>query len=139
MKPWILIPFVVAAVAAGAGQPSSPSAEGLKFLEPAFYDATAKTLESGPARFQIELKREMPTPGWRLNVDSVEVDEKSGRIVVRATEQPPEGMAAQVITPTPLTILLEPLARRIYTLEIRLRRGATGEYSPAQVMVLSAF
>jgi len=40
---------------------------------------------------------------------------------------------------TPLTILLEPLARRVYILEIRLRRGPAGEYRPAHAMVLSAF
>ena len=139
MKAWTLIPFVVAAAASMAGQPGPSAARGLKLLEPAFQTASARTHESVPARFEIVLEREMPTPGWVLNVDGVEVDEAAGRIVVRASEHPPGGMAAQVITSTPLTISLEPLARGIYTLEVRLRRGHGGEYTPAHAMVLSAF
>lgn len=142
MKAWILIPFVfalAASVTSVAGQPGAPEARGLKLLEPAFQTATARTLESAPARFEIVLEREMPTPGWVLNIDGVEVDEAAGRIVVRASEHPPEGVAAQVLTPTTLTIPLERLARGIYTLEIRLRRGHGVEYTPAHAMVLSAF
>jgi hypothetical protein len=139
MKSWLSIPclaaMTVAAVSVSVAA-DPPTAVRLTLPEPAFYGATAETDGEG---FRVALKRDMATPGFKLEVDGVQIDGKTSRIVVRVTERPPAGMAAQVITPTAVTIPLGRLTRGSYILEIQMRRGNSGEYGPAHALVLSAF
>jgi len=123
------------AVAVGNG---NEYAKRAVLLEPAFDDPQLVVLESMPPQFELSLKRDMPTPGWSIEVDSIEIDEKSGRIEAKVTEIRPEGMVAQVITPTRLRLSLGKLLPGSYFVEIRLRRGGTGSYMPAQAFVLVA-
>jgi hypothetical protein len=139
MKWWLSIPclaaMTVAAVIVSVAA-DSPTAVRLTIPEPAFYAATAETDGEG---FRISLKRDMSTPGFKLEVNGVQIDDEASRIVVRVTEHPPAGMAAQVMTPTSLAIPLGRLTRGSYIMEIQLRRGNGGEYRPAHAMVLGAF
>jgi hypothetical protein len=80
----------------------------------------------------------MPTPGFVLTVDSVEVDAATKRIVARITEVAPTGVSAQVITPTECQLPLGALASGRYVLELWTRRGSSGEHRLAQALVLAA-
>ena len=110
----------------------------MQIPEPAFQRPVVEVLESHPVQFVIVFDREMPTPGWTSTVDSVDVDRKTGRIVVKITDQAPEGMVAQVITPTKLRIKVGSLPNGRFVLELRARRGEDGDYRPAHALVVVA-
>lgn len=118
----------------GAG---STSATKLTFREPAFHDPQVQVATSMPPQFDLLLTRDMPTPGWALDVDDVAVDTKAGRILVRITEVAPEGIRTQVITPTPCRVPLGRLEPGVFALELWLRRG-DGPHVLAQVLVVRA-
>lgn len=144
MKPWFWFSISFVAIAswvsiAAAGAPDAPPATRLVVPEPAFYGATTTAAGTDVSRFRVVFKRDMPTPGYRFEVDGVEVDTVAGRIEVRVTEVAPDGMVAQVITPAELAIQLGPLDVRTYVLEIRLRRRGESDYRLSHATVLSAF
>ena len=113
-----------------------PSASALEIPEPSFRRPVVNVLESHPVRFVLVFEQQMPTPGWRTEVDSVEVDE--GRIVVKITAKPPEGIVAQVITPAQLRVPLGSLKQGRYVLELRIRRDEAQAYQIAHVLVVVA-
>jgi hypothetical protein len=138
MKTRLPITVLIACAAAVVVQAETPPASTLSMAEPAFRNAEVSVLEGASGKFEIVLEREMPTPGWTFTVDALEPDERSRRIVVRVTENRPEGMVAQVITPARLYLPLGPLAKGRHVLEIRLRRGGAGEHRLVQAFVLVA-
>ena len=94
--------------------------------DPAFRDVRIVPAKSMPPQFRVTLTRDMPTPGWKFEVDEVKVDAESGRIVARITEHAPGGIVSQVIKPTRLDVELGILPRGTYLLELWARRGADG-------------
>ena len=137
---WILVIALMAAPLlgwAGGSGAGSPSATKLTFREPAFHDPQVQVATSMPPQFEVVLTRDMPTPGWTLDVDEVAVDAKAGRILVRITEVAPGGIRTQVITPTPCHVPLGRLEPGVFSLELWLRRG-DGPHVLAQVLVVRA-
>jgi len=135
---WTVSLGVVALAWAGAPGPGAPHATSLSIVEPSFFDPQVLATSSMPPRFEIVLAREMPTTGWDLSVDSVDIDEDSGRIVARITEIAPTGMSAQVITSTSCRVPLGTPARGVYSLELWVRRGVGRPHVLAQAMVVRA-
>ena len=97
-----------------------------------------RTLRSEPPKFVFEIVREMPTPGWRFEIDTVDFDEANRRIVAKVTEVRPDGMAAQVITDTRLRIPLGSIARGRWFLEVWSRRTSQRGHAPAHAFLLIA-
>ncbi len=130
----------VLSISACSREPAAgpPAATRLVPAEPSYRWAEARVLESLPPQLVVELKAEMPTPGWSLTVDSVEVDPNAGRIVLRITEAGPSGIVAQVITPTRVQANLGSVPVGRYCLEVWTRRAAQGSYSLAQSLALAA-
>jgi hypothetical protein len=93
---------------------------------------------SQPPEFSLTLTREMPTPGWELRIDSVDVEAATRRIVVKITERGPQGMVAQVITPTDVEIPLGRLAPGGYFVEFWGRRDPGRAHEPAHAVVIRA-
>lgn len=103
-----------------------------------FGEPRIQLLESRPPQFDLVFRREMPTPGFTLHVDSIERVDDRGRIVARVTEVAPKGMVAQVITPTELRLSLGSVPQGRWVLEIHTRRGDNGVYLLADALVLVA-
>ncbi len=80
----------------------------------------------------------MPTPGWRFEVDSIELDEKAQQIVARVTEIRPTGMLAQVITTTHLVLPLGSIRPGRYVLVVWVRRDTGKPYRLAEALILAA-
>lgn len=133
---WTLSLGIVALAWAGAPGPGTPQATSLSIVEPSFHDPRVLVGESAPPQFEVVFVREMPSTGWDLTVDAVDVDEDAGRIVAKITEIAPTGMSAQVITPTTCRVPLENLHRGVYSLELWLRRGAGRPHVLTQALVL---
>ena len=91
-----------------------------------------------PPTFTLVLVREMPTPGFTWRVDALDVDARSQRITARLTEIAPQGIVAQVITPTRFELPLHGLAVGSYFVELWTRRDASREHRPAHAIVLEA-
>ena len=120
------------------GEATDRGAMRLTVPDGPFRDAQVVMAKSMPPQFQVNLTRDMPTPGWKFEVDSVEIDGKSGRIVARVTEHAPGGVVSQVIKPTRLSLNLGVLSRGDYLLELWVRRGAGSDYRRLQAIVLVA-
>lgn len=137
--PVVLMPIALACAASGAGgDPPRTMAMVLSIAEPAFGEPKVMMAKSMPPQFTVVLEREMPTPGWSFTVDSIETDEQARRIVANLSEIGPEGITAQVITRTSCHIPLGSIDKGRYLLEIRLRRGSSGEHRLAQALVVDA-
>jgi hypothetical protein len=121
-----------------SGGASDGPARALEMPEPAFQRPVVNVLESHPVQFVLVFEQTMPTPGWTSTVDSVDVDGEAGRIVVRITQKAPEGIVAQVITPTKLRVPLGSLPRGRYVLELRTRRDEASGFQPVHALVVSA-
>ncbi|HXV76352.1 MAG TPA: protease complex subunit PrcB family protein [Candidatus Polarisedimenticolaceae bacterium] len=100
--------------------------------------ASVVTGEAAPVEFTLSIAREMPTPGWRLEVDAVEIDAGAHRIAVRVTERGPAGIVAQVITETPFEIPLGPIEPGSYFVEIWARPSSEVAHQPAHALVVRA-
>ena len=138
MMRWMFAIALVATPLLGWGGGSgSPGATRLTFPEPAFHDPQVQRATSMPPQFEVVLTRDMPTPGWTLDVDEVAVDAGTGRIRVRITEVAPGGVRTQVITPTPCRVVLGRLEPGVFSLELWLRRG-DGPHVLAQALVMRA-
>ena len=128
--------FVVAL--AGEPGPTLTPATSLTLVEPAFRSGEVLVATSMPPQFDLMLERDMPSTGWALQVDAVDVDTEAKRIVARISEIAPTGAAAQVITATPCRLPLGKLDRGVYVVEFRLRRGSAGGYGLVQAMAVRA-
>jgi hypothetical protein len=94
--------------------------------------------ESGPTRFTLVVKREMPTPGWTFQIDTVEVDADSQRVTVKLTEAAPVGMVAQVLTPARIEIPLGTIEPGAYFVELWTRREAGKPHGPSHALLMIA-
>ena len=92
--------------------------------------------EGDASKFVLHYTRQMPTPGWRFQLDDLRFEED--RIVIELTDMRPEGMVAQVISKGTAKVPLGTLERGRYVVEIRTRRGAEAPYGPAFAGVLIA-
>jgi hypothetical protein len=136
MPRFIAIALLGASGLTCAGQPGPATA--LSIREPAFSAPQVRVAASMPPQFEIELVREMPTPGWSFSVDSVDVDEQAGRITARITEVAPTTPTAQVIASKKCRVPLGKLAPGVYALELWLRRGTAHPHVLTQVLVVRA-
>jgi len=132
----LLLAAVLTAAVAVAGQ--NQRATSMNVREAKFYAPEIVMLKTMPPQFELALGRDMPTPGWKFVVDAVDIDEAAGRITVRVTEHRPEGMVAQVITPSKLNVSLGTLAPGHYVLEIWSRRSTSAKHTPIQAFILDA-
>ena len=133
-----LLWLAVLTLPAWSGGPPHGKAMRLIVREPAFGGARVSMAKSNPPRFRLHLEREMPTPGWKITIDGIDVDGETHRIVVRVTEEGPAGMVAQVLTPTSLELELGVLEPGNYILELWSRGDPAVEHLPAQAFVLRA-
>jgi hypothetical protein len=141
MRPSLCLVLAGSSLACAAmviGAQGGGTAAALRFLEEPFGNPEVVAEGTAPARFTVSLEREMPTPGWGCQVDAVETDAATGRIVVEVSEIEPTGIVTQVITKTRCRIALGTLAPGRYVLEIRGRRGTTARHEPIQAFVLDA-
>jgi hypothetical protein len=134
-----------AALAAAAGcavasteMPAADAATRLVVRDGEFKNVEIVAEKSLPPKFTVVLDRDMPTPGWRFEIDGIEVLHEEGRIVARVSEIGPTGITSQVITETKLRLELGVLRSGTYSLEIRLRKGTAGPYRLAGAIVLVA-
>ena len=116
----------------------TPRARGLIVREARYTEPEVAVLKSLPPQFEVTLLGEMPTPGFTLEVNSVEVDESSARIRALVTERAPEGVTSQVLTRTKLRLPLGTLAPGTYILELWLRRDPTKPHTLHQALLLTA-
>ena len=130
--------LAVGCAAAGAGSTDRPYARSLMIPESALERPEIVLSKTNPPGFHLSFKRNMPTPGWKIEVDAIDVDEKTRKIVARLTEVRPEGMAAQVITPTRFAIELGQLRSGRWLLEVWVRRSEKGKHQLQQALVLNA-
>ena len=136
MRWFVGLSILVALTLTSAGGPGSATA--LSIAEPAFRDPQVIVATSMPPQFEIVFVRDMPSAGWDFSVDSVEVDEESGRITAKVSEIPPGGPTAQMISATKCRLPLGKLARGVYSLELWLRRGSQGPHGLTQAVVVRA-
>jgi hypothetical protein len=134
-----LVPLatLVACAAGYTKDPGATPATRLATPEPRFGAPRIEVLESAPPQFEIVLTREMPTPGYRFEIDSLQVDADTGRIVAKVSEIAPEGMVAQVITPAELRLNVGSLPVGDWVLVIWTRRG-NAEHRLAAALALRA-
>ncbi|MBZ0137533.1 MAG: protease complex subunit PrcB family protein [Planctomycetes bacterium] len=94
--------------------------------------------ESAPPQFDLKLTVPMPTPGWELKVDEVTKPDGHGRIMVKLTGTPPEGVVAQVVTDTDLTASLGKKMANRYSVEIWYRKNTEKTYQLRDVILFDA-
>ena len=133
-----LIALAPGATFAGADVPAGPHATALTLPDDPFRDPQVVATGSMPPQFAIVLTREMPSSGWSVVVDSVDVDEASGRIVAKVSEIAPADTTAQVITSVQCRLRVGTLRPGSYLLEMWRRRGSSGPHGLAQGLVVVA-
>lgn len=80
------------------------------------------TMESAPPQFAVKFTVTMPTPGWELKVDETSKPDSQGRIIVKVTGTPPEGIVAQVLQSETFQATLGSLNEGNYLVELHYRR-----------------
>ena len=100
------------------------------------YRVEKVAVEGDPAHVVLTLRREMRTAGWDLRVEEVEPAIDDRTIRVRMVAVPPEGLAAQVITPREVRVDLGSLPPGRFVLEIWERTEGGGGSEPAHAEVL---
>ena len=141
--PFLLFPLVSVALASPASPvppepPRSPAATRVWLAGEDLTRVEFAADKSEPPRFTLAFVREMPTPGWTCHVDAVELDAPGRRISVRLTDVGPQGMTAQVITPTRFEVPLGSVAPGSYFVEIWTRRDPGRDHEPTQALIVTA-
>ena len=101
-------------------------------------DAEVVADESKPAKFTLVVNREMPTPGWTFEIDTIEVDADAARVTVKLTEAAPDGIVAQVLTPGRIEVPLGTIEPGAYFVELWIRRQAGKPHQPGHALVVVA-
>ena len=122
---------------AGGAEPTP--AKRIAIVPSPFTDLKLAPATDGEAGFVLTLKRDMPTPGWQVTVDEVDIDVDAGRITVRLTDAGPKGMVAQVITPTTFTVPLGALPKGTWVLEVHGRRKVGAPHRVETARIVKAF
>ena len=94
--------------------------------------------KSAAAIFTLVLEREMPTPGWTFQIDSVEADAASSRLTVKLTEVGPDGIVAQVLSPARIEIPLGQIEPGTYFVELWTRQTPAKPHQPGHALVIIA-
>ncbi|MBK8206645.1 MAG: protease complex subunit PrcB family protein [Planctomycetes bacterium] len=94
--------------------------------------------KSAPPQFSAILHVNMPTPGWELKVDEVGKPDAQGRIQVKVTATPPDGIVAQVITSQSFHASLGELSKGEYLLEVVYRKNGEETYTRRGTVMLTA-
>ena len=141
--PFVLLPLFSVALASPLSAvppepPCNPSATRLWTAGEELSKVEIAADASAPPRFTLSFVREMPTPGWTCRVDAVELDAPGRRISVRLSDVAPEGMTAQVITPTRFEVPLGSVAPGTYFVEIWTRRDPGREHEPTHALIVKA-
>ena len=80
----------------------------------------------------------MPTPGWTFLIDSVEADAGSSRLTIKLTEVGPDGIVAQVLTPTRIEVPLGQFESGAYFVELWTRRDPAKPHQPGHALIILA-
>lgn len=118
--------------------PQAPFAGSLHFVEPTVHSLELSGLRTHPPQFVLRGRRTLPTPGWTMHVDAVEVDAQARQIAVRLTDMPPEGPGVQMTGETPLTVQLGELRTGRYAIQLHSRRSPSEPYQLLQAVVIEA-
>ncbi len=94
--------------------------------------------KSMPPVFAASVSVQMPTPGWKLEVDEVGKPDAHGRIQVKVTGTGPEGIVAQVLSSETINVSLGRVQPGDYLLELWYRNSGQTEYKRRGVALLSA-
>ncbi len=94
--------------------------------------------KSAPPQFSVILHVNMPTPGWELKVDEVGKPDAQGRIQVKVTATPPEGIVAQVITSQSFHASLGELSKGEYLVDVLYRKSGDETYTRRGTVMLTA-
>ena len=136
----LLAGFVLSTVASAAPAEPRPAPRAARawIVEEEVNKVEIVAARTEPPTFTLVLVREMPTPGFTWRVDALDVDVRGRRITARLTESAPQGIVAQVITPTRFELPLGEIEPGSYFVELWSRRDAAGEHRPAHALVLEA-
>lgn len=121
-----------------AHPPQAPFASSLHFVEPTVHSLELSGLRTHPPQFVLRGLRTLPTPGWSMHVDSVEIDQQAHQVAVRLTDMPPEGPGVQMTGDAPLTVQLGVLRTGRYAIQLHSRRSPSEPYQLLQSVVIEA-
>lgn len=133
--------FLALALLASATVLARPGPDTALAVEPAprlVHAVEVRETPRCPPTFALTLRLSMPTPGWELGLDSLEGPDAEGRFVLRVTGTPPEGLVAQVVTPTPVQAELPTLRKGRYLVDVRFRADPAGKHERIDALVLNA-
>ena len=134
---WLML--LAGACAAHGALPDHRAATSMRVVEESRKERVEVVMaKSTPHRFTLVVERPMPTPGWRFDVNTIDIEPESSRIMVRVRETGPTGVSSQVITPTRLEIPLGAIPRGRYFLELWTRRADDQPHVPSRAWVLVA-
>jgi hypothetical protein len=119
-------------------KPEKEAAYELSELDGWVTETEIITAESAPPQFSLKLTVPMPTPGYELKVDKISKPDKDGRIQVKLTGTPPQGMVAQVITDEEFTAGLGSIDKGRYVVEIWYRLAGEKDYEIRDTILLNA-
>lgn len=88
-----------------------------------------EVMESAPVQFALRMVRDMPSPGYTIDVDSVTLQDDKKTIVAKLTTIAPSGAGLTVLEPRDLRFDLGSLAKGSYVFEIRERTSRDGDYT----------
>jgi hypothetical protein len=119
--------------------------------EGSMYESPKVSAASAPAQFELVLTKQMPMPGYRVEVESVQVlpadsltdpapKSAAGEwaIVVKLHEVAPEGFGLTVLDPKQIRLPIGALRVGAYRLHLMLRQGEAKVHEPVQQIGLVA-
>ena len=144
--PWIAAVALLAAPrypasaadgAAPGGATPSVRTSAVHVLAPGYTFEAVVPSRARPGGYGLVFGAERPTPGYRVQPESVRVDPEAKTIVARVVEIPPEGMVAQVITRSTFSVDLPELSPGTYAFRLEKRRERDAAFTPAVALTLT--
>lgn len=106
------------------------------------HDFEIEVMESAPVRFALNLQRDMPQPGYKVEIGEIALQDDKKTIVAKTTTTVPEGAGLTVVDVQKFRFPLGSLPRGKYVFELRDREqskgGKPGEYSKILTLELEA-
>lgn len=90
------------------------------------HDVRVEAAESQPIQFSLTMTRDMPSPGYEVEIVDVVREAGKPRIVAKTQTKAPEGPGLTVVEPKELRFVLGSLPVGSYTFELHDRAGADG-------------
>lgn len=115
-----------------SGGSAEDFASQLVFVDPEGFPChsiTPEVMESHPVQLGFLMVRDMPTPGYTIEIDEAKLQADGKTVIAKMTSIPPKGAGMTVLESRDIHVNIGSIAKGSYVFELHERTSKDGKYA----------